>query len=102
MSVCAFNLALCGLQVKWFGVIMCLKNHVKKTKVRKPKRVSRHRRRISTTALRILYPCLILFATFILAEIALFLRVETPGVWEFLSSISSSLVLIYIVGRNVR
>ena len=102
MSVCASNLALYGLQVKYFGVAMCRKTRVKKTKSRKPKRNSRYRRRISTTSLRILYAFLILVGALILAGIALFLRIETPSAWKFLSNIGSWLVLIYIVGRNLR
>src|SRR5689334_20820320 len=100
MSVCAINLALCGLQVKWFGVMMCNKTRIKKTISRKRKKGSRYRRRNSTTSLRILYT-LILFGDFILAGIALFLRIEAPGVWAFLSGIGS-LALTNILRGNLK
>ena len=100
MSVCALNLALYGLQVKFFGVTMCHKNKAKKPKVKRGKRVSRHPRKL-TASPRILYIFLILFGALVLGGIALFLRIDTPFVWVFLSGIGNWLALT-ILARNLR
>jgi hypothetical protein len=78
---------------------MCNKTRVKTTNSRKRKKISRYRRRNSTTSLRILYT-LILFGDFILAGIALFLRIEAPGVWAFLLGIGN-VALTNILGRSL-
>src|SRR5688500_13073289 len=97
MSVCASNLALYGLQVKWFGVIMC-----KKAKARNPKRVSRPHRAISTASLRIRYKFWILLGILVLAGIAIIMRIETPVVWTFLYGIGGWAALTNNFEKNIK
>ena len=78
---------------------MCSKTRDKKAHTRKRKKVSRYRRGISNSR-RILYTFLILFGALVLAGIALFLRIEAPVVWAFLSSVGSWVALTSILGRN--
>ena len=81
---------------------MCNKTRIKKANSRKPKKNSRYGRRNSTASPRKLYALiLILFGDFILAGIALFLRIEAPGVWAFLLGIGN-VALTSILGRTVR
>jgi hypothetical protein len=79
---------------------MCNKNRVKKTKAKSGKRVSRRSSK-STAYIRMFYIVLILFGILVLAGIALFLRIETPGVWMFLLGIGNWLVLANFA-RNLR
>ena len=71
---------------------MCNKSRVKKSKIKVVRKNSRCSSK-STANLRILTVVLVLFGTFVLAGIALTLRIETPFVWAFLSGIGNWLVL---------
>jgi len=100
MSVCALNLALYGLQVKQFGVIMSSKISDKKTNAGKVKRVSRSHHGTSTASLKMRYKFWILFGTLILAGIAIVMRIETPVVWTFLYGIGGWAALTNNLGKN--
>ena len=79
---------------------MCSKTSVKKTHARKRKTVSHYRRRVSMTYLRIRYAFVILSGGLVLVGIAMFLHIETPAVWKFLSGIW--VVVTYLLARNLK
>jgi hypothetical protein len=81
---------------------MFRKARAKKHNARKLKTVLPYRRGISVKSLRIRYTFFILLGALILAGIALFLRIETPVVWTFLSGIGSWVALTYLLGQNLK
>ena len=74
-------------------------SRVKKTKTKSIGKGSRRRK--STTSLRMLRILSILLILFLLPTIALFLGVESPDVWKFMSGIGNSLAIIYLA-RSLR